>query len=167
MALHVRLPDETFEYVLRADQDSDNPTVFTFRAPSARAQARLTQSVMNDRDLIQAMSEAKAQANGSDLKPEDLEPYLKGKQVDLASTVGDYMDLLDDCLISVQPVLDPAGKAMEMTGKQFLQVVDFGTVMELGPAVLQRASLSEGQAKNSDAQPEPGPGASAAQSAHE
>jgi len=167
MALHVRLPDETFEYVLRADQDSDNPTVFTFRAPSARAQARLTQSVMNDQDLIQAMNEAKAEANGGEIKPEHLEPFLKGKQVDLASTVGDYMELLSDCLISVKPVLDPDGKSLEMTGTQFLQVVDFGVVMELGPAVLKRGSLSEGQAKNSDAQPEPKPEASAAQTVHE
>jgi len=167
MALHVRLPDETFEYVLRADQDSDNPTVFTFRAPSARAQARLTQSVMNDQDLLQAMNEAKAEANGSELKPEDLEPYLKGKQVDLASTVGDYIELLNDCLISVNPVIDPAGKSLEMSGAAFMQVVDFGTVMELGPAALKRGSLSEGQAKNSDAQPEQEPAALAAPSAHE
>ena len=167
MALHVRLLDETFEYVLRADQDSDNPTVFTFRAPSARAQARLTQSVMNDKDLIQAMNQAKENANGGEVKPEDLEPYLSGKQVDLASTVGDYMALLGDCLVSVKPVITPDEKEHEMTGAQFLQVVDFGTVMELGPAVLKRGTLSEGQVKNSDAQPGQEPAAMAAQTVHE
>lgn len=165
--LRVRIPDETFEYVLRADQDSDNPTVFTFRPPSARAQARMTQSVMADEDLLTAMRQAQARAKEGEVSPEDLEPYLKGKAVDLAKTVDDYMALLADCLVSVAPVAGPDGKPMQMTAAEFLKVIDFSTVMELGPAALQRGTLSAGQAKNSDAQPGQEQGATAAPAAPE
>lgn len=170
MAIRVRLLDETFDYVLRADRDSDTPTVFVFRAPSARAQARLTQQVLEDRELLGAVREAQAaaQATGaSDLRPEDLEPYLKGKRVDLAKTVDDYLELLRDCLVSVAPLFDSVGKSVVMTPAQFLQVADWGSILELGPAALARGTLSEADAKNSDAQPEPSPAATAAPTAHD
>lgn len=170
MAIRVRMPDETFDYVLRADRDSDTPTVFTFRAPSARAQARLTQQVLDDRELLTAMREAQAAAQaagGSDIRPEDLEPYLKGRRVDLGKTVDDYLDLLRDCLVSVAPVFDLHGKPLTMTPAQYLQVADWGSILELGPAALARGTLSEGDAKNSDAQPVPSPAATAAPTAHD
>lgn len=166
MGIRVRMPDETFEYVMRADRDSDTPTVFTFRAPSARAQARLTQQVLHDRELLAAMREAQAAAGDADVRPEDLEPFLKGKQVDMAKTVDDYLELLRDCLVSVAPLFDTAGKPLAMSATQFLQVADFGTILELGPAALTRGTLSEGEAKNSAAQPEPSPAGTAAQAAH-
>lgn len=170
MAIRVRLPDETFEYTLRAERDSETPTVFTFRAPSARAQARLTQQVLDDRELMAAMrkahSAAQAAGRSGDIKPDDLEPYLKGKGVDMAKTVDDYLELLRDCLVSVAPVFDPTGRTISMTGAQFLQVADFGLILELGPAALARGTLSDGDSKNSDAQPEPMPAGTAAPAAH-
>lgn len=171
MAIRVRMPDETFDYVLRADRDSDTPTVFTFRAPSARAQARLTQQVLDDRELLAAMRKAQAAAkaaggDGADVRPEDLEPFLKGQAVDIAKTVDDYLELLRDCLVSIGPLFDLHGKPIAMTAAQYLQVADFGSILELGPAALSRGTLSEADAKNSDAQPEPSPAATAAPAVH-
>lgn len=167
MAIRVRMPDETFEYVLRADRDSETPTVFTFRAPSARAQARITQQVLDDRELIDAMRKAKESARGGDIRPEDMEPHLQGKSVDMGKMIDDYLELLRDCLVSVAPLFDLHGKAITMSAAQYLQVADFGSILELGPVALSRGTLSEADAKNSDAQPVPTPAGTAARTVQE
>lgn len=148
MALKVEKPGRCKEYILHADRESSNPTVFEYRSLMWEEMAEVNEHApMTTEQAVQiAAIMASARAENRELMPEE-----SARIAEIAPINAAYMHLatkqaavaVRHGITRIRNLVDLDGNPIEMNGAEFAKYAPGSALRELGQEIIRNSRLEE------------------------